>query len=117
MVKGTPDYSEVWDKDSWAKGFKSLALVGGGEDDAEFIAHARTDLPDALDEIARLTADLAAMTAERDAAVRDMRIMRTCQICKHKPEGYLSLHGACDYCDDEDNWEWRGPVAENKEGV
>jgi len=37
-------------------------------ENGEFIAHARTDVPDLLAEIARLTADLAAMTTERDEA-------------------------------------------------
>jgi hypothetical protein len=43
--------------------------------DAEFIAHARTDVPDLLAEIERLTAELAAMTAERDEAQLELTRM------------------------------------------
>lgn len=85
----------------------------------DFIAHARTDVPDLLDEVARLTADLAAMTAERDAmreraeaAIEDLR--QDCTTCKHK--GRSGLSAPCLNCQGcgYSNWEWRGPVAENR---
>ncbi len=67
----------------------------------------------AITQIAEKDAAIARLTAERDAAVRDMRIMRTCQNCKHKPVDYSFIHGACKNCDDEDKWQWRGSCAEN----
>ena len=43
-----------------------LDLFCGQTDNAAFIAAARTDVPDLLAEVARLTAELAAMTVSRD---------------------------------------------------
>lgn len=60
-----------------------------------------------------LQEEVARLTAERDAAVKDMWLMRTCQNCKYKPVDYPSIHGACKGCDDEDKWKWRGLCAEN----
>lgn len=118
----------------------------------EFYAY--SDLRYLLSETARLRADLAAMTAERDEARdkldwlteaydRKMRvhdalnrdyvalrkraeaaerdISRECETCKFVDN--LAQDPPCDNCggfhdefDGTRGWEWRGPVAENKEG-
>lgn len=51
--------------------------------DAEFIVHAREDIPKLLAEVDRLTGQLAAVTTERDAAVNE--IPHDCSHCKHNP--------------------------------
>lgn len=85
----------------------------------------------------RLTADLAAMTAERDAmreraeaAERDLGNAQPCFACKvfERNGGPCFGAGRCrvaalraQICnvpyDDTSEWEWRGPVAENREGT
>jgi hypothetical protein len=72
--------------------------------DAEFCACARDDIPALVSEIERLT-------AERDAAVRDLTLLESpdgynCLICKYKRHGK-----ECDARIKEDSWhcwEWRG---------
>ena len=59
-------------------------------------------------QVAELAARAESAERERDAAVKDMWLMRSCQSCKHKPEGYTHIRCACPDCDDEDKWEWRG---------
>lgn len=80
---------------------------------AQFIAHARTDIPDLYAENSSLRAELLRVTQELEAAKRNMWTMRSCQNCKHCPGNYPALHGACKNCDDEDKWEWRGLVPDN----
>ena len=46
---------------------------GHGAEDADFIAHARQDLPAALEIIASLRAELATVTQERDNAMLKAR--------------------------------------------
>jgi hypothetical protein len=74
-------------------------------------------------EVARLTVELAAMTRERDAAVKDMRRLahggEGCEVCKQ----FIDNGKCCADCDDcelecycrtcrnSNKWEWRGPVA------
>lgn len=53
--------------------------VPNTEDDATLIAHARTDLPAALDEIDRLETELVAVTAERDRLLAVVKSIATCK--------------------------------------
>lgn len=100
-TNGKPDYSEVWDGHSWGKALSPLAMVGSSVDDANFIAGARTDIPDLLAEVARLTAQLADVTRERDAAKK----------CIYDTETYIEL-GSKGYAL-KTIATWRRPVAEN----
>ena len=110
--------------------------------DADFIAHARTDVPDMLDEIERLTADLAAMTADRDewrrraeAAEDDLNHIAQemfsdnsddlrgawypCEVCKKYDGGkdcYDCLAASYDESKPGVAFEWRGPE-EDKHGT
>lgn len=77
-------------------------------EDAEFIAHAREDIPFLLAEIERLT-------AERDEAIRF--IPRACMTCKNSYVypcggkfncGKCKLPCACKHCEVYSAWEWRG---------
>jgi hypothetical protein len=96
--------------------------------DTEFIAHAREDVPALLDEVERLTGQLADVTRERDAAVNE--IPHDCSHCKHNPGAdapkdeygcrkcgcgcgvsYLEIRNA-KLC----RWEWRGPLKGDSNG-
>ena len=61
--------------------------------------------------VAELKAQLAAMTAERDAAVRDLRevceLYEECDYCIHATEESISACYLCGF-DDENNWQRRG---------
>jgi len=75
-------------------------------DNAEFIAHARADVP-------ALIAEVKHLTRERDAAVADLQISAKCQTCKdYNPDDgccYLDYgRGAGEACEHHDNWQWRG---------
>ena len=53
---------------------------------------------------------LAAVTAERDAAIADINLLEDCGVCKHHD---------CDSCDlagTECHFEWRGAGKEQKHG-
>lgn len=102
-----------------------MALLGADRvemdatrDNLEFYAY--SDLRYLLDETDHLTADLAAMTAERDAAQRrgeaaerDILLM-----LKGTSDPDLCVVCGCKDCAEsrECKPEWRGPVAENQQG-
>jgi hypothetical protein len=62
--------------------------------DAAFIAHARHDIPDLLDEVERLTTDL-------EAAVADLSAAKVCAVCKRDEDGTCGDYEGC-------NFKWRG---------
>ena len=69
------------------------------------------------------SAEIDRLTAERDAAVKDLKHNDNCDICAHGQtdlDCYFECEGcnecACGKCRDDDKWEWRGPCAENTEG-
>lgn len=67
------------------------------------------DISEAADTIETLMAERDAMIFERNAAVDEMRGI--CKYCKHGPPSYRKT--ACyDCCDDNHNWQWRGPQKE-----
>ena len=78
------------------------------ESDRAFIAAARTALPAALDALEAAYAEIARMTAERDAAISDAAYGK-CATCKR-------AHDAC-YCDDDcdmcADYQWRGMCSKN----
>ena len=74
--------------------------------DAEFMAHARQDIQDLLDEIDRLT-------RERDAAIKDARdnAHYPCRICAHyQAKRYCELNDPVEGkgCGGFWRWKWRG---------
>jgi hypothetical protein len=76
--------------------------------------HAYSDLRHLLDETARLRADLAAMTAERDAAVQDLTHMLSRSsvcVCKDYCKNHKPMCAGWGQCIPE----WRGPDAPSKE--
>lgn len=94
----------------------ALFCAAGGKRNADFIVAARSLIP-------RLLAQVKALTAERDAAVRDLIHSDNCDICIHgQAQGCdleclaCGLVCACKDCRDEGNWQWRGPCADNTEG-
>lgn len=75
------------------------------------------------DEFADAHPVIARLIAERDAALRDLKHMDNCDICAHGQAGVpgcdvecegCKLDCACRDCRNEDNWQWRGPCAENR---
>ena len=89
---------------NWVKDGKNLAVDAWNKRDET--------------ETARLRSDLAAMTAERDAAVRDMQMAgwgNNCEVCAYFDEPDENAHcNACDGDPGHSGFEWRGPVAENR---
>lgn len=87
------------------------------DNDAEFIAHARTDIPDLLADVERLTREL-------EAAKRDLRHSDNCDICAHSIIAAgceiecheCNLACVCADCRNENLWEWRGLCAQNQCG-
>ena len=61
---------------------------------------------DCLNAIESLTRQLAEVTAERDAAVEDLKTLEHatgyCLVCKY------SSHGDCHYPNNKCGWQWRG---------
>ena len=79
----------------------------GYKEDAEFIAHARQDIPRLLDENERLTSELAQAKKERDEALR--WVIDKCANCANnttcnheKAEGWQRNYKTCE------DWQWRG---------
>ncbi len=119
-----PSYDECGDSWEVLVGNKALARVIRFSTDAEFIAHARKDIPALLAEVERLNklnddysqtilrleGENGDITAERDAAVEDMKAViknsapyiSACAICS-KPCGEAQENA--DFCD---KFEWRG---------
>lgn len=66
---------------------------------------------DAADQIERLSAELERVSLERDAAVRDLAINRSCATCKNE----AGLKCAANGCAYDNEWQWRGVCEENTE--
>ena len=118
-----------------------VAICGSKNENTQFIITARTVLPAALDALeasmareVEKDATIARLTAERDAAIIDLRGSGTCFSCKHFRRNGGNCFGAgrcrtegvevwpCDepgeYLisipdDGRDFYDWRGPVAAN----
>lgn len=106
------------------------------KENREFLEHAKDDVAALLAEVGRLSAEneamqsiarhaeeldeqLAAVTAERDAAVNDLR--GKCQYCARQPMRRLSdgqLDALCATCQEYNkcNWKYRGAGKEQKHG-
>ena len=59
-----------------------------------------------LAEVKRQAAEIAAVTAERDAAVEDINLLEDCSVCKHHDLD------SCDLAGTKCHFEWRGPQVE-----
>lgn len=70
-----------------------------------------------LAEVRRLTASLASVTRERDAAVHDLSVAGNCKTCKNNGVLPMPLCADCGTVSEEgkliDYWCWRGPCADN----
>lgn len=68
--------------------------------------------PETLPIVRELREKLERVTEERDAAIEDLRLFgHKCNCCKHFDRPFTCI--APEPCGVNDNWEWRGPVAEN----
>ena len=54
-------------------------------------------------EIVRLGMELEQVKRERDAAIRDLKMVAVCDTCVHEHAP------SCPGCNDAENWQWRGP--------
>ena len=75
-------------------------------------------LPEALDEIDRLTVELAAVTRERDAAVSDLKRASICDQCTHWPTMNLATF-TCEIAGKKPfsackHYEWHGVQAPDR---
>jgi len=105
----------VFRADNFTKSFPGKEHHVGWDDcidhpDAEFIAHARRDVPALLAEAKRLNADNERLRRERDAAVADLAAAHhgnliPCETCKFRYDTPCKMS-----CDPESavDWEWRG---------
>lgn len=59
--------------------------------------------------IESLSEELKCVKQERDAAVRDLAINRSCMTCKNE----AGLKCAANGCAHDNEWQWRGVCAEN----
>ena len=96
--------------------------------DAAFSAHAREDIPALLAEVKRQAAELAAVTAERDDAVRHMKIIADtyrenvgddgiCGLCEY--DAYNGIEGYANECpgfESNECFSWRGAGKEQNDG-
>ena len=76
------------------------------------IEYAHTIDPETLPIVRQLREELAKVTAERDAAVSDLRgraieSYAECMYCL-----YRTAESFCWNCNDGSNWTWRGPQKE-----
>lgn len=90
------------------------------EADADFIAHAREDIPALLAEVKRQAEKLAAVTAERDAAVEDLRKNRArkCDCCAYagRSERWPCVDCQSSISNYGDGWQWSGAGKEQNDG-
>ena len=88
--------------------------------DADFIAHAREDIPALLAEVRRQAAEIASVTAERDEAVEDLRKNRAkkCDCCAYagRSERWPCVDCQSSISNYGDGWKWRGAGKEQKHG-
>lgn len=85
-------------RDSISRGF---GLVGGMK--CSSIAILLKDLSEELEQVKR----------ERDAAVKDLAVIKFCALCRNDDTND-DLPFACTWCgSSKQNWQWRGPCAEN----
>ena len=87
------------------------------DNDAEFIAHARADIPDLLAEVERLTRELEA--AKRD--IRELLFddgLTRCECCAHLDQCDPDYDCSEDAQEQPNHflWDWRGLCAENQSG-
>lgn len=110
------DYATYEDHDECCLELQDDTIESSKHENAEFIATARTDIPDLLAEVRRLTAELSAVTLERDAAVKDLYYLAEdhghCDICAHDDDGFTPIPPHCTYVQ-ENCFKWRGVCAEN----
>ena len=119
------------------KGLELCTTVGSHCDECPYDGHCLTDRPpevDALayilqlendlqyttdaanimkDEALKLESRLAQVERERDAAMRDMAVIKFCAVCLHDgTKDHLPF--ACTSCGSgKQNWRWRGVCPEN----
>ena len=90
------------------------------ENNADFIAHAREDIPALLAEVKRQADEIEAVTAERDAAVEDLRKNRArkCDCCAYagRSERWPCVDCQSSISNYGDGWKWRGAGKEQNDG-
>lgn len=91
---------------------QAIAYIDGACSVLEKIDETPTIDPETLPIVRELQEKLKRVTAERDAAIEDLRLFgHKCNCCKHFDRPFTCI--APEPCGVNDNWEWRGHVAEN----
>lgn len=87
------------------------------DNDMAFMATARTALPAALDALEAAYSEIARLTAERDAAVKDLQGMSdaagTCFGCAYSIDNHCRHPELGKLCGEYHKYTWRGLCAEN----
>ena len=75
--------------------------------------YCETNIHDAANLIERIAAELEQVKRERDAAVKDLEVIKLCALCRND-ETKDKLPFACTSCGSgKSNWRWRGLCKEN----
>lgn len=70
-----------------------------------------------IDCIEQLVSRLAQAERERDAAVKDLAVIKFCALCEEDKNTQEYGSDRCHSCVNKSNWKWRGVCAENTEGA
>lgn len=103
------------DANNYKESLKALPDTASKKDAIELLGMMPTINPENLPIVRQLRAELARVTAERDAAVRDMHQNTKCFICARLPEdgnmAHCKHYAGCglNYM----HWVWRGPHKED----
>ena len=104
----TPEYAEIHVLGGKEAGFLPVALADEAYN-ADFVAHSREDIPYLLSEVDRLTAALTESQRRERAAVEDIYLLESCDVCTH----YDSQNNECTRPLEPSGtcFEWRGQQA------
>lgn len=97
------------------KQFKQSSVYKAWQGAIQLLYDQPTIDPESLPIVRQLREELEKVTAERDAAVKDVKDLvlgeiKACSYCKHNdPENFDCMTEGFGYCG---NWEWRGPQKE-----
>lgn len=93
------------DANNYKEALKALPDIAGKRASIELLKMMPTINLEDLPIVRQLREELDRVTAEKNAAVKQLSELECCEFCKHT--GCIP-HGGCGKCE----WEWRGPQKE-----
>ena len=69
---------------------------------------------ESLGRIQQLESQLAQVERERDAAVKDLAVIKFCALCEEDENTQEYGSDRCHSCVNKCNWKWRGVVCDNR---